>query len=112
MDEQEYRKKMNELEAQRDNIRARTRKKEKNEEIYWDIRGRIRELVQILPEHWRSSDYFRALDEFEDELSCDFRKIEAELNEEEEEIEKERKELIWQEEVYRYEYQKENMKEA
>lgn len=65
MDEQEYRKIMNELEAQQENIRRRKRKKEENEEIY-----------------------------------------------EEEQIEKERKELIQLEEAYRYEYQKENLKEA
>lgn len=112
MDEQEYRKIMNELEAQQENIRRRKRKKEENEEIYWDIRRRLRELVHILPEHWRSSDYFRTLDEFEEELSINFRKIDSELSEEEEQIEKERKELIQLEEAYRYEYQKENLKEA
>lgn len=98
---------MNELERMQNNNRLRKRKKEDAEEIYWDIRARIGELIKGLPEHWDSPGYFRQIDEFEEDMFCGFQKIEAELNDEEEQIEKERKELIRQEEAYRYEYQKE-----
>ena len=90
MDEQEYRKKMNELERMQDKNRIRKRRKEDAEEIYWDVKARIREIVSELPKHWDSPGYSRQIDEFEEDLFCGFRKIEAELNDEEEQIEKER----------------------
>ncbi len=111
MDEQEYRQKLNELERRQDDLRREKRRKKEAEDIYWDIKGHIRELIKTLPEHWEAPEYDRTIECFEEDLFCSFRRIEQEFEEEEIRIEKERNILIIEEDTCRYEYQKQVIQE-
>ena len=75
MDEQEYRQKLNELEWRQDDLRREKRRQEETEDIYWDIKGHIRELIKTLPEHWEAPEYDRIIECFEEDLFCNFRRI-------------------------------------
>ena len=111
MDEQEYRQKLNELEWRQDDLRREKRSQEETEDIYWDIKGHIRELIKTLPEHWEAPEYDRIIECFEEDLFCNFRRIEQEFEEEKVRIEKERNTLIIEEDTCRQEYQKQAIRE-
>lgn len=106
---QEYQRKEKELEEKWTKNRRRSRTADQDEEIYWDIRRKTREIYSSLFTCWKSPEYYRCLDEEEDDMQDVLKSIETEIGETREYLEKERGQLSREERECENELRKLNL---
>lgn len=108
--EQIYQRKMSDLEEKRDAILEEAGKIAADEEVIWDIDREMRQIYKEMAKHCDEEKFLLDLENSEDEFYDCQRKIENELEDKKEMLEKQKKHTYDEEDELRLEIRKQKIK--